>query len=97
VNVDAREQVDGNWQIIDENLFDWERDVYEAFERGATTVDPVERKAAYDVWQERYAEYAPYIYVVKGADVVATRDNVGNFFQHPNGLMAISPYTVFKN
>lgn len=96
VHRSAREQVDGNWQIIEENLYDWEKDVYEAFETGAVTVDPDARKAAYDVWQLRYAEYAPYIYVVKGMDILASRDELGNFFQHPDGLMAVSPYTVYQ-
>jgi len=96
VHLDARHQVDGNWEIIEENLYDWEKDVYEAFEKGAVTVDPAERKAAYDVWQEAFAKEAPYIYVVKGMDVVASRDNLGNFFMHDDGLMALTPYTVFK-
>ena len=73
----------------------WELEVYELFERGQVTMDPLERKEIYGRWQQIYAEQVPFIFIAKGMDVVAANSRVGNFLQLDNGLVAYQNHTVF--
>ena len=73
----------------------WELEVYELFERGQVTMDPLERKDIYGRWQRIYAEQVPFIFIAKGMDVAAAGARVGNFLQLDNGMVAYQNHTVF--
>ena len=81
---------------IMENMLDWEKRVYELFEKGQVAMDPVERKSYYDEWQEIYAEYLPVIFVCKGMNLYAANKSLGNVEQNEEGLLSYSSWTVFK-
>jgi len=86
---------DTNLPIM-ENMLDWEKRVYELFEKGQVAMDPVERKSYYDEWQEIYAEYLPVIFVCKGMNLYAANKSLGNVEQNEEGLLSYSSWTVFK-
>ncbi|MFW6378238.1 MAG: ABC transporter substrate-binding protein [Bacillota bacterium] len=88
------EDDDGN--PIFENMYDWEEDVYDAFEAGQVTLDPEERKTHYDEWQKIYAEKLPVIFITKGMDVMAVQNNVGNHYMNEDDVIVNINYTVFK-
>lgn len=86
---------DTNLPIM-ENMLDWEKRVYELFEKGQVAMDPIERKSYYDEWQEIYAEYLPVIFVCKGMNLYAANKSLGNVEQNEEGLLSYSSWTVFK-
>ena len=81
---------------IFENMLDWEKRVYDLFEKGQVAMDPVERKSYYDEWQEIYAEYLPVIFVCKGMNLYAANKSLGNVEQNEEGLLSYSSWTVFR-
>ncbi|MGM0414469.1 MAG: ABC transporter substrate-binding protein [Bacillota bacterium] len=85
---------DGN--PIFEKMYDWEEEVYEAFEAGQVTLDPEERKAHYDKWQRIYAEKLPVIFITKGMDVMAVQDDVGNHYMNEDDIIVNINYAIFK-
>ena len=85
---------DGN--PIFENMYDWEEEVYHAFEAGQVTLDPDERRAHYDEWQRIYAEKLPVIFITKGMDVMAVQDSVGNHYMNEDDVIVNINYAVFK-
>ncbi|HDP78657.1 MAG TPA: ABC transporter substrate-binding protein [Mesotoga infera] len=86
---------DTNLPIM-ENMLDWEKRVYELFEKGQVAMDPIERKSYYDEWQEIYAEYLPVIFVCKGMNLYAANKSLGNVEQNEEGLLSYSSWTVFR-
>ncbi len=85
---------DGN--PIMENMYDWEREVYDAFEAGQTTLDPDERREHYHLFQEIYAEKVPVIFITKGMDVMAVQDDVGNVYMNEDDVIVEMIYAVYK-
>jgi len=82
---------------IKSEMYDWELEVWDAFEKGQVTMDQDIRKGYYDRWQEIYAEYVPFIYVLKGMDLMAAQDDLGNFYQQDNfGTITYLVYTLFR-
>lgn len=81
---------------IFENMFDWEKRVYEDFENGQVAMDQTLRKTFYDDWQVVYAEYLPVIFVVKGMNLYAANKLLGNVEQNAEGLLSYASWTVFK-
>ncbi|BAS28302.1 ABC transporter substrate-binding protein [Limnochorda pilosa] len=77
-------------------MFDWERRVYELFEKGQVAMDPAERKAYYDEWQEIYARELPVIFIAKGMNLLAVQKSVGNYFQSEDGVNVGTPYTAYR-
>ncbi len=82
---------------IFENMLDWEKRVYDLFEKGQIAMDPTVRKTFYDEWQEIYAEYLPVIFVCKGMNLSAANKSLGNVEQNAEGLLSYASWTVFKN
>lgn len=81
---------------IFEEMFDWEKDVYEAFEQGQITMDPAKRKTFYDEWQMIYAKYVPFIFVTKGMDLRAVNKSLGNYFITDSGVIVGQNYCIYK-
>ncbi|HON26751.1 MAG TPA: ABC transporter substrate-binding protein [Mesotoga infera] len=84
-----------NTAIFD-NMLDWEKRVYDLFEKGQVAMDPAIRKTFYDEWQEIYAEYLPVIFVCKGMNLYAANKALGNVEQNAEGLLSYASWTVFK-
>ena len=81
---------------IVENMFDWEKIVFNNFEQGQILMDPLERKTCYDQWQEIYIKYLPVIFITKGMELKGAKNNVGNYFINEHGVLVNTNYSVFK-
>lgn len=79
-----------------EEMFEWEKRVYEAFEQGEVTMDPAKRKTYYDEWQMIYAEYIPFIFITKGMDLRAVNKDLGNYFVTDKGVIVGQNYCIYK-
>lgn len=88
--------MDDNGKPIKENMYEWEKIVFNIFEKGQVAMEHAERKNHYDKWQEIYAKYLPVIFITKGMDLHAIQNDVGNYFINDNGVIVQTPYTVFK-
>jgi len=73
----------------------WEREVFEVFEQGQTTLDQAERAELYGRWQMLFAEHLPVIFIAKEDQLAAVRNRVGNAFVAENGSISRSNFTVF--
>ena len=87
--------MDENQEPILANMEDWELRVFDLFELGEVEMDPVQRKAYYDEWQEIYAERVPVIYIAKGMELQAVSNAIGNIFLQENGQIVGTNYTAF--
>lgn len=81
---------------IIENLLPWEKEVWEAFEKGQVVMDPAERKIYYDKWQELYAEYVPFIFIAKGMNLMGAQNSLENFISLEDGRLLYTHYTVAR-
>ena len=77
-------------------MYDWEKEVFEMFEKGAVTMNPELRKSYYDKWQELYAEYLPVIFVCKGKNLYGANKTLGNAYQAKDGLVYFSTWTAYR-
>ena len=77
-------------------MYDWEKEVFEMFEKGAVTMNPELRKSYYDKWQEIYAEYLPVIFVCKGKNLYGANKTLGNAYQAKDGLVYFSTWTAYR-
>ncbi|HEV8339931.1 MAG TPA: ABC transporter substrate-binding protein [bacterium] len=57
----------------------WERQVYDIWETGGTTVSRPQRKALYDKWQVLFAQNLPVIMIAKPMAVGAIQNRYGNY------------------
>jgi len=85
-----------NDQPIMENMFDWEKEIFEMFEKGQVTMEHSARREYYDRWQLINAQKLPVIFITKGMDLSAVQDNVGNYYVNDNGIIVGVNYTVYK-
>ena len=81
---------------IKENMYDWEKEVFEMFEKGQVTMDPEKRKGYYDKWQSIYAQELPVIFITKGMDLSAVQNDIGNYYVNEDGIIVGINYTVYK-
>jgi peptide/nickel transport system substrate-binding protein len=80
---------------VKSEMYDWELEVWNMFEKGQTEMNIDQRKSYYDKWQEIYAEKVPFIFVCKGMDLMGAQKSVGNFYQMDDGTLVYLTYTVF--
>ncbi|UYO99313.1 ABC transporter substrate-binding protein [Oceanotoga sp. DSM 15011] len=80
---------------VKSEMYDWELEVWNMFEKGQTEMNIDQRKSYYDKWQEIYAEKVPFIFVCKGMDLMGAQNSVGNFYQMDDGTLVYLTYTVF--
>jgi peptide/nickel transport system substrate-binding protein len=83
-------------QPVMENMFDWEKEIFEMFEKGQVTMEHPERREYYDRWQLINAQKLPVIFITKGMDLYSVQDDVGNYFVNDDGVIVNINYTVFK-
>ncbi len=79
-----------------EKMFDWEKRIWELFEKGQIEMDPVKRKAYYDEWQELYHIYLPVIFVCKGMPLVGINNTLGNAGLTEDGSLYFTVYTSYR-
>lgn len=63
----------------------WEAEIDNIFNQAVQLLDPDERKALYDRWQQIVAEELPVIYTVLPASIFAVRNKFGNLRPTPYG------------
>lgn len=78
-----------------EAMTDWERQVFDDFERGEATLDQAERVRFYNDWQMQFAEHLPVIFIAKEDQLAAVRNTLGNAFVRENGSISRSNFAVF--
>lgn len=76
-------------------MTDWEREVFDIFEKAEKTPVQPERVKLYGRWQELYAEHLPVIFIAKEDQLAAVRNRVGNAFVRESGNISKSNFTVF--
>jgi peptide/nickel transport system substrate-binding protein len=64
---------------------DWEKDIDNLFEEGATTLDEIKRKEIYDKYQVIVAEKLPYIYIANRIQLYPVRNHFFNVNVTPIG------------
>jgi len=79
-----------------ENMFDWEKRIWELFELGQIEMDPVKRKAYYDEWQELYHIYLPVIFVCKGMNIWGINNTIGNAGLTKDGLIVFTVWSTYR-
>lgn len=77
-------------------MFDWEKEIFECFEKGEAEMDQAVRQEYYNKWQLLNAQNLPVIFIAKGMDLAAVQNTVGNVFQTEDGVIVFTPFTVFK-
>jgi len=85
-----------NLAAIPEEMLDWETRVYELFDLGSITTDPVKRKAIYDEVQEIYHDVLPVIFVCKGMNLFGAAKTLGNAYQDDEGVVYFATWTAYR-
>ncbi|WP_291428776.1 ABC transporter substrate-binding protein [Deinococcus sp.] len=70
-------KADGTLNTV--TMFPWEKRIHDIFEQGATTIDPIKRRALYGEWQMLFAKNLPVIMIAKADNLAAVSNKVGNF------------------
>ena len=79
-----------------EEMFDWERRIYDLFQQAETTDDQQKRRELYMEWQRLFAENLDVIMVVKPGVATVASKRIGNVFVHPEAKLILwSNFTVF--
>ena len=78
------------------NMYWWEKNIWNDFEKGQSTMDQTMRKEYYDQWQEIYETMLPFIFVCKGNNLMAVKKDIGNFFKNKEEIIVESPLTAFS-
>lgn len=76
-------------------MADWEKRIYEIFDRGTTLVDQAERVALYKEWQRINAEKVPVIMIAKPTNIAAVHQNVGNFVYNLGVIPGYNPVPLY--
>lgn len=85
---------DGN--INREEMYDWEQEVYDAFEKGQTSMDNDLRKNYYDKWQEVFSEKLPVIFLYKEKDIRGFSNDFTNYFLNEDDVIVGTYLTIFE-
>lgn len=86
---------EGETPKLDE-MFDWERRIYDLFQQAEVTDDQQKRRELYGEWQRLFAQNLDVIMVVKPGVATVASNQVGNVFVHPEAhLILWSNSTVF--
>ncbi|PZA06749.1 MULTISPECIES: ABC transporter substrate-binding protein [unclassified Meiothermus] len=75
-----------------DQMFGWEKNIWEIFRQAEQLGDQAERKRLYDRWQLLFAQNLPVIMIVKPDAVAAGQARLGNFFVKDNRIV----YTNFS-
>lgn len=87
---------DDKGQIIVCDARDWEKEIDDCFDRGATTFDMAKRHHYYDRYQEIVYEQLPFIYLYSPLEISAARNTIKNYRPTPLGVY-YTPKGTFYN
>ncbi len=76
-------------------MADWERRIYEIFDRGSVETDADARAELYREWQRLNAENVPVIMIAKPANVAAVYDHIGNFVYSLGVIPGYNPVPLY--
>jgi peptide/nickel transport system substrate-binding protein len=74
---------------------DWERRIWEIFDRGSVETDADARAELYREWQRLNAEHVPVIMIAKPGNVAAVYDTVGNFVYSLGVIPGYNPVPLY--
>ncbi|HOJ94410.1 MAG TPA: ABC transporter substrate-binding protein [Fervidobacterium nodosum] len=77
-------------------MFDWEKRIWEIFEKAQIEMNPKKRKTLYDEWQELYYKYLPVIFVARQMNFFGAHKSIGNVVQSSEGLPTFTVWTTFR-
>lgn len=83
-------------QPVFENMLDWEKKIWELFEKAQIEMDPAKRKAYYDEVQELYHIYLPVIFVCKGMNIWGFNKTLGNAGLTNDGMLRFTVWTSYR-
>ncbi|MCL6569753.1 MAG: ABC transporter substrate-binding protein, partial [Meiothermus silvanus] len=78
-----------------DQMFGWEKNIWEIFRQAEQLGDHSERKRLYDRWQLLFAQNLPVIMIVKPDAVAAGSTRLGNFFVRENRIIQ-SNFSMFE-
>jgi len=78
-----------------DQMFGWEKNIWEIFRQAEQLGDQSERKRLYDRWQLLFAQNLPVIMIVKPDAVAAGSTRLGNFFVWENRIIQ-SNFSMFE-
>ena len=76
-----------NEKVVVGDARDWETEIDQCFNKGATTFDTKTRQFYFDKYQQIAFEQQPFIYLYSILDLTAMRDKVGNYSPTPLGVL----------
>lgn len=79
-----------------EEMFDWEKRIWEIFEKAQIEMNARRRKALYDEWQELYYIYLPVIFVARQMNFFGAHKSLGNVTMSATGLPTFTVWTAFR-
>jgi len=65
---------------------DWEKEIDQCFDRGATTFDIDKRHQYFDRYQQIAYDEQPFIYLFSNLDITAVRNHIGNYMPTVLGI-----------
>ncbi|HBT39088.1 MAG: Extracellular solute-binding protein family 5 [Thermotoga sp. 50_1627] len=83
-------------QPVFEEMLDWEKRIWELFEKAQIEMDPAKRKAYYDEVQELYHTYLPVIFVCKGMNIWGFNKTLGNAGVTEEGVPIFIVWTSYR-
>jgi peptide/nickel transport system substrate-binding protein len=83
-------------QPVFEAMLDWEKRIWELFEKAQIEMDPVKRKAYYDEVQELYHIYLPVIFVCKGMNIWGFNKTLGNAGLTEDNMLRFTVWTSYR-
>jgi peptide/nickel transport system substrate-binding protein len=73
----------------------WERQIFDVWETGGTTVSRPQRKALYDRWQTLFAQNLLVIMIAKPMAVGAIHNRYGNYIYTLGVIPGYNPVPLF--
>ncbi len=77
-------------------MFDWEKKIWEIFEKAQIEMDQKKRKTLYDEWQELYYKHLPVIFVARQMNFFGANKLLGNVVQSKEGIPTFTVWTSYR-
>jgi len=73
-------------KIVVDDARDWEKEIDDCFDKGATTFDIAKRHQYFDRFQQIAYDEQPFIYLSTNLDLSAVNNRIGNYMPTPLGI-----------
>jgi peptide/nickel transport system substrate-binding protein len=73
-------------KIVVSDARDWEKEIDNCFDKGATTFDLAKRHQYFDRFQQIVYDQQPFLYLFTNLDLSAVRNRIGNYMPTPLGI-----------